>query len=83
MKSSEQTRGIPLAGSSAKVTKDYFLIGLSALDSDKDRNIQLLKERSWIDIPIVYGNRRRAILAIDKGTSGERIFEQAFAAWGK
>jgi hypothetical protein len=83
MKASEQTRGVPLAGSSAKVTKDYFLIGLSSLEGDKDRNLQLLKERPWIDIPIVYTNHRRAILAIDKGTSGDRVFEQAFATWAK
>jgi hypothetical protein len=45
------------------------------------RNIQLLKERSWFDIPVVYGNGRRAILAMEKGTPGERAFAEAFAAW--
>ena len=35
------------------------------------------------DIPIVYGNGRRAILAIEKGTPGERAFADAFAAWGQ
>jgi hypothetical protein len=47
------------------------------------RNIQLLKERSWFDIPIVYNNGRRAILAVEKGTPGERAFEEAFKAWGQ
>ena len=32
------------------------------------RNIQLLKERGWFDIPIVYNNGRRAILSIEKGS---------------
>ena len=45
------------------------------------RNTQLLKERGWFDIPIVYNNNRRAILAIEKGTPGERAFQEAFAAW--
>jgi hypothetical protein len=45
------------------------------------RNIQLLKERGWFDIPMVYANNRRAILAMEKGIPGERAFAQAFAAW--
>jgi hypothetical protein len=30
------------------------------------RNVQLLKDRSWFDIPIVYTNGGRAILAMEK-----------------
>jgi hypothetical protein len=83
MKQAEQTRGAPLAGLAVKVTSGYFLVGLSAVDSDMQRNLQLLKERPWFDIPIVYNNGRRAILAIEKGTPGERAFEEAFKAWGQ
>jgi hypothetical protein len=63
------------------VTNGYFLIGLSAMETERERNIQMLKERAWLDIPLVYNNGRRAILAVEKGTAGERAFEQAFAAW--
>jgi len=83
MKQAEQTRGSPLGGAAAKVTSGFFLIGLSAVETDMQRNIQLLKERSWFDIPIVYNNGRRAILAIEKGTPGERVFEETFKAWGQ
>ena len=81
MKQAEQTRGVPLAGLAVKVTNGFFLIGLSAADADKDRNLQLLKERAWFDIPVVYNNNRRAILAIEKGTPGDRVFAEAFKAW--
>jgi hypothetical protein len=81
MKQAEQTRGVPLAGQSVKVTTGYFLIGLSAVDSDLQRNVQLLKERTWFDIPIVYGDQRRAILAVEKGAPGEHAFADAFASW--
>ena len=81
MKQTEQTRGVPLAGLAVKVTPGYFLIGLSSLESDMQRNIQLLKERSWFDIPIVYNNNRRAILAMEKGIPGEKAFNDAFVAW--
>ena len=83
MKQNEQARGVPLAGLAVKVTNGYFLIGLSAVDIDKQRNIQLLKERDWFDIPIVYTNNKRAILAVEKGTPGRRAFEEAFRAWGE
>ena len=66
MKSNEQTRGTPLAGLAVKVTDDFFLVGLSNVDSDHGRNLQLLKERSWFDMPLVYVNQRRAIVAIER-----------------
>jgi hypothetical protein len=81
MKQSEQTRGVPLSGLAVKVMPGFFLIGLSAVEADVQRNIQLLKERGWFDIPVVYNNNRRAILALEKGTPGERAFAEAFAAW--
>ena len=83
MKQNEQARGVPLAGLSVKVTNNYFLIGLSSVVVDKDRNIQLLKDRDWFDIPIVYASGKRAILAIEKGVPGTRAFEESFRAWGE
>ncbi|MBW7971277.1 hypothetical protein [Bradyrhizobium sp. BR 10289] len=96
MKSNEQARGTPLAGYAVKVTDSkvtdpvkgptgistLFLVGLSNVDADRTRNIQLLKERSWFDMPMVYTNQRRAIIAIEKGAPGERAFNDAFAQWG-
>jgi hypothetical protein len=83
MKSNEQARGTPLAGLAVKVTDGFFLVGLSNVEADRARNLQLLKERSWFDIPLVYTNQRRAIIAIEKGSPGERAFNDAFAKWGE
>jgi len=83
MKESEQARGVPLAGLAVKVTNGFFLIGLSAVDADVQRNMQLLKDRPWFDIPLVYNNGGRAILAMEKGPPGDRAFADAFAAWAK
>jgi hypothetical protein len=83
MKSNESVRGTPLAGQAVKVTDGFFLLGLSNVESDRARNLQLLKERPWFDIPLVYANQRRAIIAIEKGAPGERAFNDAFAAWGE
>ncbi len=68
MKLAEQTPGAPLAGLTAKVTSGFFLFGVSAAESDVQRNRELLKERAWFDIPIVYNNGRRAVLAVQKAS---------------
>jgi hypothetical protein len=83
MKSNEQARGTPLSALAVKVTDGFFLVGLSNVDSERQRNLQLLKERSWFDVPLVYTNQRRAIIAIEKGAPGERAFNDAFATWGE
>jgi len=83
MKQSEQARGTPLAGLAVKVTNGFFLVGLASTEADMQRNIQLLKERPWFDIPIVYVSGGRAILAMEKGPPGDQAFAEAFAAWEK
>ncbi|SFJ72446.1 alpha/beta hydrolase [Bradyrhizobium sp. Gha] len=83
MKSNQQARGTPLAGLLVKVTDGFFLVGLSNLDADRARNVQLLKERSWFDVPLVYANQRRAIIAFEKGEPGERAFKDALTAWAE
>ena len=60
---------------------DYFLIGLSDAPTDNGRNAQLLKEREWMDIPVLYDNGRRAILTVENGVPGNRAFTDAFTAW--
>jgi hypothetical protein len=83
MKQAEEARGTPLAGLAVKVTNGFFLIGLSAVDADRQRNMQLLKDQEWFDVPIVYTNGGRAIMAVEKGTPGDHAFADAFAAWAK
>ena len=83
MKQEEQARGAPLAGLAVKVTNGYFLIGLSAVDVDMQRNVEMLKTRDWFDIPLVYTSGKRAILAMEKGDAGKRVFDEAFRAWGQ
>ena len=83
MKQDEQARGTPLAGLAVKVTNGFFLIGLSAVDTDVQRNVQLLKDRSWFDIPIVYTNGGRAILAMEKGRPGRPRLRRGLCRLGK
>jgi hypothetical protein len=81
MKTGENTRGVPLAGLAVKVSDDYYLIGLSKVPGDVARNETLLRGHPWIDIPIVYANGRRAIIAVEKGEVGGIILTNVFNSW--
>ncbi|MDI1262358.1 MAG: caspase family protein [bacterium] len=76
MKTNEQARGSPLAALAVKVTEGFFLVGLSNVPSDRSKNLELL-DRAWFDIPMVYSNQRRAILAIEKGPTGTSALNAA------
>ena len=81
MDQAEQAHAIRLAGLTVKVTNGFFIIALSGVDADVQRNEQLLKDRSWFNIPVIYANGGRAVLAMEKGPPGDRAFADAFAAW--
>jgi hypothetical protein len=83
MKAREDARGNPLQGYAVKVTDAYYLIGLSAVDTARAVNRAMLEKLEWFDVPIVYGDSHRAILAFQKGETGRHVFAQAFAAWGE
>ncbi|NBN65228.1 hypothetical protein [Pannonibacter tanglangensis] len=81
MKPTEEARGDALLGASVKVAPGYFWIALSSIDNERDRNLALMRERGWIDIPMLYETGKRAILTLEKGTPGARALEQAMASW--
>lgn len=83
MKADEQARGVPFAAIAVKVTDRVFLVGLSNVDADLARNLKILKEHAWLDVPMVYGNQHRAILAIQKGPSGDHALDAALSSWGQ
>lgn len=81
MKPTEEARGDALIGAAVKVSPGFFWIALSSLPNEQQRNLALLRERGWIDIPMVYENNRRGILTLEKGAAGTDAVEKAIAAW--
>jgi hypothetical protein len=81
MKTSLHAKGAPLAGIAEKISNASFLIGLSAANPQAQNNLELMKDRDWLDVLIVYDTGRRAVLAMQKGPSGDRVFAEAFSAW--
>jgi hypothetical protein len=45
------------------------------------KNIQLLKDRGWMGILLLYKSGSRAVLSIEKGAAGLKAFDEAFAQW--
>src|SRR5690606_891702 len=82
LKDQELVQGQPLTGASARIVGNSFLFALSsASDIDVENNTRLLEERGWIDLAMVYGTGRRAILTLEKGEDGAAIFDDVMAAW--
>jgi len=81
LKVSEQIRGVRLRGPIVKLTDGMFRIDLST-GSNRKSNMQLLQERPLFDISIVDTNNRRAILALSKGATGKRVFDEVYRSWG-
>lgn len=80
-KPSEAAPGNPLIGIPAKIADGYFLIALSNVEDERDLNLQLMRRQSWIDIPIVYGSGRRALVTMERGVPGDRAFIDVLETW--
>lgn len=80
-KDDESGRGSPVSGLPVRVRDNLFLIGLSSLPSDVERNVDLLTHRNWFDVAVRYTNGRRAVLTFEKGQSGNQVLQQAIDAW--
>jgi hypothetical protein len=81
MKSSEEAPGTPLRGLSARITEGFFLIALNDRQEDVETNLGLMGQGEWIDIPMVYQSGRRALITLEKGIPGERVFNTVIEAW--
>lgn len=81
MKQTEQARGQPLTGAAVPVTDNLFWIALSDDTEQVTRNLQLLREGSWFDIPILFTDGTRALLTFEKGIPGDKVFETVMSGW--
>jgi hypothetical protein len=80
-KNEEGARGTPVAGLPVPVRENLFLIGLSNLSGDVERNVELLLRRNWVDLPVRMASGQRAILSFEKGVVGEQVLNDAFRQW--
>jgi hypothetical protein len=82
MKLGEQAIGVPIAARTVNTRPNNFVVDLfSDFEGPRQQNLKLLREQTWLDIPIVYEDGRRALVTLAKGASGIRAFNEALAGW--
>ncbi len=81
MKQTEQDRGDALIAVPAKITDDFHMIALNDFPDARTTNLELLRSRNWMDVPLAYRNGRRALLTLQKGEEGMRAFNDAIREW--
>jgi hypothetical protein len=81
MKATEQDRGDPLIAVPAKITDDFHMVALNDFPDARKTNLELLRTRDWIDIPVTYRNGRRALLTMQKGKTGNDAFNKVIGEW--
>ncbi|VUD70586.1 histidine kinase [Methylobacterium symbioticum] len=80
-KEDEAGRGAPVAGLPVRVRENLFLIGLSSLRADVERNTDLLLNRNWFDLGLRYASGQRAVITFEKGGAGAQVMQRAFEQW--
>ena len=83
LKDEELVPGSALIGASARVVGNSFLFALSASPTDAETNTELLENRRWIDLAVVYGTGRNAILTLEKDEAAQALFGKVFTAWAQ
>jgi hypothetical protein len=80
-KSTEQAPGNPLVALPAKIADGFFLVALTDAASALETNLTLLRREPWIDIPVTYKTGRRALITMEKGIPGDKVFDEVLKAW--
>ena len=83
LKDEELVPGTALVGASARVVGNSFLFALSATPADAATNTDLLENRRWMDLAVVYGTGRNAIITLEKDETAQALFEKVFATWAE
>lgn len=81
LKKSEQDRGEPLTGAAVPLNNDIFWIALPDEGEHVRRNLQLLTDGAWFDLPIIFQNGTRGLLTFEKGVQGEKVFRGVLSEW--
>jgi hypothetical protein len=83
LKNEELVPGTALSGAAARVVGNSFLFALSASPGDLAANTDLLRNRRWIDLAVIYGTGRNAILTLEKDEDAQVLFDRALEAWAE
>jgi hypothetical protein len=77
----EGERGAPLSAISSALGENLFVAALSNVPVEAERNLDLLRNRNWIDLPVRFNSGRRGILTFEKGGAGNQTIAEALSRW--
>jgi hypothetical protein len=80
MRQEDTPIGDTLQGITVPIMENSFLIGLARGEAEAV-NLERLRSREWLDVPMVVGDGLSAKLTLEKGPSGQRVFNDAIASW--
>ncbi len=72
-----------LVGEAVLVTDTLYWIALSDQGDQVRRNLALLREGAWFELPILFRDGRGGKIIFEKGIPGDQVFEAVLAAWEK
>ena len=81
LKETQQDVGKVLNATPTKIDDGIFLLALNNLEQIRQNNETLLLQRNWIDIPIQFSNGAKALITLEKGGAGDKVFNEVFASW--
>jgi hypothetical protein len=83
LKGTETESGESLMGTSINIAPGQFMFGLLGMEDVVRQNVQRLRTQAWLDFIIVFASGAAYTLTVEKGASGERALDEAFAKWGQ
>lgn len=75
--------GSELLGAPAAITSDHFIVALAQGQTAEAQNLELLKARPWIDVPLITGDHLLAKITLEKGADGDAAISGALKAWNQ
>jgi hypothetical protein len=77
----EGERGAPLSAISSALGENLFVAALSNVPIEAERNLDLLRNRNWLDLPVRFASGRRGIITFEKGAAGNQTIGDALNRW--
>ena len=78
----ENAAGMRLVGLAATIAPNNFLAALATGDAIVPHNLELVRNRGWLDIPFQTAKGLYGKMVLEKGPAGERVINDALASWG-
>ena len=82
MREENTPAGTRLLGLAATIAENNFLAALAQGEAVVPRNLELIRNRGWLDVPFRLGSGQYGKMVVEKGAAGDRVLNEALAGWG-